>query len=225
MSPGSFQASAALGWRFSFLGALPPPVPPWASAARLWAAPTAAEHSHSNGDRATPRGEKSPCSGPAAGVCLLLPRGGCRRSPLCRGTHKHGEGGCWHRLLWPSLGSRVFRHRRTEFKQGFLGHRSQMLSTRASYALTPFTSSSPSKAVGFLTQSTALGKRWGSRRDHFGHLDAKLLLDVLQAQLCGANGTVAASPALALSSRLAAKLAPLELTQVLMSMSLNCLSL
>lgn len=179
-----------------------------------------------------PRGKRARALGQLLVFAFSFPGGDAGGLPCAEAPHKHGEGGCWHRLLWPSLGSRVFQHRRTELKQGFLGHRSQMLSSRASYALTPFTSSSPSKAVGFLTQSTAPGS--GGDPDYacsnaqersLGHLDAKLLLDVLQARLCGANGTIAASPALALSSRLAAKLAPLELTQVLMSMSLNCLSL
>lgn len=58
-----------------------------------------------------------------------------------------------------------------------------------------------------------------------GHLSLKLLLDVLQAQLCGTKRTMAASPWLDLSSCLATKLALPELMQVLMTMSLNCLSL
>lgn len=41
------------------------------------------------------------------------------------------------KLLWPFLDILVFLHRRIEFKQGFLGHRSQTLSSRASYCLSP----------------------------------------------------------------------------------------
>lgn len=73
-------------------------------------------------------------------------------------------------------------------------------------------------------------KWWGSRpcmqqERPLEHLNTKLLLDMFQAQLCGAKRTMAASPWLDLSSCLATKLALPELMQVLMSMSLNCLSL
>lgn len=221
-----------MGWRFSFQGALPPLSHHGQALQGFGQPPQRLNTATASGTVQHPRGKRARALGQLLVFAFSFPGGGRKRSPLCGGTHKHGEGGCWHRLPWPSLGSRVFQHRRTELKQGFLGHRSQMLSSRASYALTPFTSSSPSKAVGFPTQSTAPGR--GGDPDcvcsnvqerSLGHLDAKLLLDVLQARLCGANGTITASPALARSSRLAAKLAPLELTQVLMSMSLNCLSL
>lgn len=81
----------------------------------------------------------------------------------------------------------------------------------------------PREAVGILTVRVKWERPLGHLK--FGHLNSKLLLDVFLAQLYGGKEPWQHLLAFDLSSCLTKKLTLPELMQVLMSMSLNCLSL